>query len=463
MNWWPSKKSVSFLIIAALYSFIACKKGDEVSSQIQPKVEALSALYEDTFRLKTTVVYYDSFQTNNSVRLLVGVHNDPKFGKVTATGFSRFGLRGLFTSFGPNTVLDSVYFEITLGINAQQPPYFYGKRDDSVKVKIYRLTEEIPNETFYAKRAFAFNDLLSETTLKVPVDSVNDERIYVGINRILGEEFLQNQGNFGSVASFQDMFKGIAIVPDANSTAIIGVYNIRMFIVFHNYFGINNLYVKDSTDLPVSFPSNGQAGQNQFIVDRSSSELASLSPDSQNFDSLSTEVFMGKCYIQPNTGIFTKVEFPSLELFKQRVDGKILINKAELVIIPDTSDKANGYNIPFNLYAYELNNARTIKKSSTGASKFLQNELSGIYANNNPLIITYNRTNGNYIFTLTTYLQALLDGNIENNGLLIGGYNNLLFASSGTIPYGTIDRLNFYNQPGQSANIKLRVFYTPYK
>jgi len=467
MNWLQN----STLAIGLVFAFAGCKKGEELSSEIRPRQTDLSSNYKSDFELETHVVNFDSISTNNSSRLLLGKHTDPAFGTVTANAYLRFISEYSGNSFGPNPVADAAYLRFSVGIG-NLSPYFYGSTSEKVKVLVYRNTNEVLNSLYYKEGAVTYNaaDLLG--TVELDRSSFNasvTSFINLELPKSIAQEFVENQSKFISVETFQNYFKGFALISDDANKSVIGIFDLSMVVLFHNYYGLNNLYSSESITIQTRLlPRYPLIAQNQFVVDRTTGDLGGLGE--RTYDAISTTAISNKCYIQPNTGVFTKVEFKSLDNFKDIVkqqfqSSKILINKAELVIKPITDD-SYVYLFPLQLYALELNKDGTVKSTTGQEFQYLQNELSGIFGTQAPLYTSYNSAFNEYRFSLTTYVQAILDGNKENNGLLIGAANEL----SGRVALGSLNRLKFYNDPTymykdakEASKIELRVFYTPYK
>ncbi|MFN0050363.1 MAG: DUF4270 family protein [Cytophagales bacterium] len=491
MNWWQNSTFLRVLIGILAMAMVACKTGNEISGEVNPS-EKLGAFFQDNFKLQTTVVQYDSARTNASFRLLVGKHTDPVFGTVAANAFVQFTNAQNTTNFGPNAVADSIYVLFTIGestvsnsVRIIQSPYFYGSPSNKITFKVYKLTSSINVDTTYYTRnnsvGYDLSNLLGTVSLnndsitdvidalkirynlqKNAIDTIS-RSVKIYLPTYLAEQFVKDQSKFATEAEFKDYFKGLALISDPSNASIIGIYDVQVVLRYHNYFGLNNLYSEGAALLFASFKFDARNAQNQFTVDRSTGNLQTLGQT--DYDSKPTADLGNRCYTQSNTGIFTKVVFGDLAAFQDSVKNtskktKVLVNRAELVIVPDTSDVST-YFLPSQLYAFEMTQSGKVQRDVNGNFQYLQSELNGIFGSASPLYSNFDSFNFQYRFTITAYVQALLDGTKANNGLLIGSANTLTTG----LFLGSLNRLTFLNGATNTASkskIQLKIYYTPY-
>jgi len=118
------------------------------------------------------------------------------------------------------------------------------------------------------------------------------------------------------------------------------------------------------------------------------------------------------------------------------------------------------------LGAYELSASGNIQYDQQEKPQLLQRETTaGIFANTNGFLTSL--SNGEYVFELTAYVQALLDGRKPNYGLMIYGADEFTATLRQNLALMQLNSMLFYNQlPNTSHNrsgIKLEVYYSPYK
>lgn len=453
-----------FSIVGISLIIIGCNTGDKsVSGTIQPKGEVLSTIFRDDFELITSVMLYDTLISNNSQRILIGSYSDSIFGSVKSEAYCQFMNDNPFTNFGPNPKLDSTLLEISftnynlvttaLGAALQ---YSYGQKGGSQTIYFHRLTEDLDAKRNYTTRSeLAYNPIpLGKLTFTNPVNAK------IVIDNALGQEFLDNPDNFTTNASFINFFKGMSIVNGFSNTSIWGIASLNLILKYHNYYALNNLKVNETSTF--SLTKEPTAKFSQITPDRNNGSLTLLS---KSYDTLSSTQTQKACYIQSNTGIGTIVKFPFLDALRQSVNGKILVDRSQLVIKPEINQ--NFAPAPF-LIAYELNSAGTIRKNN-GVNVALQ-EQNNIFGFANPQLIRYDVQNSRYVIELTTYMQALIDKNElkPNNGLLLLGFNDRVQIggqnnSTVNLFYSNINRTIFYNDKNSMSNIKLNMHYSPYQ
>jgi hypothetical protein len=472
MSWWQAK---AIYIIIFLGLLQACKNGDEqVSGAIQPKTNNFGAFYTDSFSLNTAIVRYDSVVANSSPTLLIGSYKDDYFGTISADACGKFQLSSYSSNFGPNTVADSIKLAFFVGSTSGSgfsydstvigvgPAYVLGDRIHEQKFGVYRLNQildDYGNPYYYNTDKINFDATEELGNFKISgsnyTQSVN--YTFVKLKTSLAKEFVDNAGSFSSQESFQSFFKGIYIKSDPTNTGLWAINNVFLRFYFHNYYVLNTLPVRDSIDIGLSNINSSKATYSRFSsLNYERSSLANLSSLSSNYVSIQTSKTNSLCYIQNNGGIFTKVEFPTLLAFKNKWNKKIMINRAELVIIPELDDSSS-FPIPTNLFAYELNADRTIKKHNYSVAPLnnqtLQNEFYGIFGPFNTQYASYNPSKKSYTFIITSYVQALLDGTKANYGLMLAAANT--YSKD-------LNRILFYNSK-QKRNIKLLLYYSAYE
>ena len=144
-------------------------------------------------------------------------------------------------------------------------------------------------------------------------------------------------------------------------------------------------------------------------------------------------------FVQSMAGVRTKIEFPYLMNWVN--DGLIGVNKAELLINVDTSDATynkDTFAVPAALILFGINDDGTtfaIPDAFEGATYF-----GG----------TYNSTTVQYHFNIARYIQQVLDGKRNNNGLY-------LLASNGAV---NANRVVLGGATSTTRPMKLNLTYT---
>jgi hypothetical protein len=141
----------------------------------------------------------------------------------------------------------------------------------------------------------------------------------------------------------------------------------------------------------------------------------------QIFNTTSNQI-QEKSYLQTTGGLKVKLQIPYLKNLKQKL-GNIAINKAELVIIPDTNYLTD---IPSRLVVSKI--------AANGTSLVIPDQIT----DNDYIDGYYNSKEKRYKLNITRYIQSIIDGNSDyglnliilgnavsvNNLIIIGNQNN---------------------------------------
>ena len=178
-------------------------------------------------------------------------------------------------------------------------------------------------------------------------------------------------------------------------------------------------------------------------------------------------------YLQALAGLKNKISFPFLKNFvansKKPENGgspntKIIVNKAELVV-----DLSNGSDVlPFSaaqrlsLYRYDIagqranvpDNDNSIQGSYNGDPRALGSEvLFGGY---------FDSVNRRYLFTITSYIQDLLDGKTEDYGTFLAPSSLTEYNVNPSVTSAARAVINKFKYPRSAGDktLKLNIYYT---
>lgn len=491
VNW--LKDNLSIIGFSCIV-FFACTRGsDEVNKTVRPDSQQFTTKVTDTFTVKTSTILFDSSISNNSFRSLIGSYYNSDFGKVTSEAYLQFLPETFKNTLGPNPKFDSLFLELNFSNSLFAPGnvlYSYGLKSESQKFLIKRITEEmLSNQFFYNDKkyivengniigAFSISENIISNNVIVNTLTGNVTQIKVTLDSELGQELVDASGSFlfANQANFFAKFKGLYIQSLSGNTCIWGIQSAKIILKYHNYFAANDLKVSDVYNLKLT---SIRSQVRNLTTDRSTSALAGLT---KNYDEISGT----DCYVQANTGVCTKISFPSLLDFKKRVGvEKLVVNRAELEITPDLSN-AGAYPVPTNLFFYEFDKDGKCKKTSAGLPSIKTANSEGEIAPGS-YFLSYNSTANNYIVkrdnsddgaarplvqtaNITRFVQSILDGNTDPNESLVLASDGRTFYPvtldrSGIRQYVSTENYAEVNQLKFKSNkegIKLRIFYTAY-
>jgi hypothetical protein len=443
------KLSATFFM--SLIVMTSCKK-EETTIGDNLITDDLDIIKTDTFTLITYSEEVDSMSSDETSVNLLGAYNDPVFGGVDCGIVTQLRLSSSNPLFSAN-IADVIVDSVVLGLD-YTGMNFYGPLDD-ITVEVYEITDDLIREdqdyyTFTTVNTTGVNHVLAGTEVETPNFLsdvvVGDDTLsaHMRINldpTTIGDALVQinGAGDMATDEQFVSAFKGLYIKVDPTSLGP-GQGSIL-------YFGLENslskvtLYFHETSDpTPREYDFNinsSSARFNKITYDRTGTEVEAALADK----SLGQEKF----YMQAGS-IWSVVEFPyltDLNLDSLGNPDKKIINRAELVL--PVQDFGSDYFDPsVNLFI-----ARVIDKNTSDFT--LDYNLNQTLAGNT---VVYDQSDREYRFSMTLEVQAILNGEVENNGFRI--YAPSFFASS-------VERVIFN---GPNANLKdkarLEITYTDY-
>ncbi|OIN58397.1 hypothetical protein BLX24_15510 [Arsenicibacter rosenii] len=454
------------LFAGSIVALAACQEPKEIG--LDP-TSPVGVFYTDTLTINRSTILFDSVRTNKAASLLVGRYTDPVFGPVTASAFTQLSLGSQFI------VQDSLKVDIPAGqivhdstflyLQYTYAPVYGGDTLQTHEVSVHRLTEDISrtkNYNYTSSIAYSPQPLgklafkptpVTSAYVKIPMDAAFGKEIVAVANKDAGK----------ADSIFQQSVKGLALIPGANNPSVLafnpmgtsGAYTSVLQVYYH----IQGKTTALSQTLMVSM---AQGRFNRIVPTRAGTLLSTLKAG-QATSSVETK---GQTFVQPGTGVTTKIEIPGLSDLKKR---RVAINRADLVITPVAAPSTQ-LNLPPYLALAEVNAQNQLLRYQTtdfvqfvpvATSVFNRTASSWYY----PQVSGYNTRNKSYTFDMTGYFQTIMSGLTPNNGLLLmtPSTGNLVDVSTGVAsnlaPYYLNDRLWRMILDGK-ASVKVIVFYT---
>ncbi len=304
----------------------------------------------DTFRVTVETVRIDTPSTKNLPHLLIGEYNDPTFGNVNATSFSQLAL--VYTNltddlnadtlfFGSDAVFDSVSFYLNsdfyLGDTTLNPVLSFS---------VYHLSETIDSTKAHDYK-YTSPKLGMESTPLVTFDQFHFNQSSTGKVSFYGSDAAQVASTFSayegtSRQDFLTKFNGLAFVPNAGNTYMLGVRagsasSFSISLYFHNVsdaslkyytFAILNnstdtSYCQRFTALDHTPPQHGQP-------------MASFPPGIASVSS-SDPTMLNMGFMNDMLGIRTRISFPTIPAFLEQIKGQYNLLEASIIIPPADS------------------------------------------------------------------------------------------------------------------------------
>lgn len=366
----------------------------------------------DTVTLTTKTLRENPLSAKNLENAILGSMDDDDFGKSSASFYTHVTLPSNNVSFDDNLTFDSLV--LTLDYSGS-----YGNIEKGQDIEIYQMIEKIRDDKNYESDA-TFNTNQQQVLKRVSnftpdlQDSVTIDgetkpghmRIKLNQTNFIGQNFIRRvEQGFSSKADFNSYLEGFFVTVDTTSGFGEGV----------TYFNLASpqskltLYYKDgnNNNQTFNFVINDSTNWVNHYTHNYSNTLAGRIIDNESPDSL--------MMVQAMSGLQGKINFPYLNEL-----GDILVNEAELVISVTEENKT--YPAPKQM------NALRIDTTLQNTFVFIGDQFTAT----NSLGAKVKR----YKFTIEDYLQSVINGQIDNDGIVLRPFPNNAIADRAIIGGG---------------------------
>jgi hypothetical protein len=445
-------------LLIGLFLFASCKSSNTIGLDVDPAT-AIKGTLVDSVTVDTKTVNDEPASTATLLRYPLGFLNDPQLGTTEASLAMSVNLPSTKYSFGTSPTIDSAV--LVLPYSTQ----FYGDSTSTYSVDVHQLTTDISEQTSFKSNhewpydattlAGNYTGTIKPTTPFKVTDVVSGKadtlrKVAAQMRIKLDPSFISNTilkdtSMLRNNAFFTGAFKGLHVSVNKDKTT--GTGGIAFFTMsgtdsrLEIYYKKQNATTSSARDtVEVNFPITTSSNPVAATVKHSYS--TNISTQLAN-DTVQYPV----TYLQGLAGLRNKVSFPYLSNFIKTLGGKIVINKAELVV-----DLSSGTDVsPFvpaprlALYTYDIAGLRAnIKDNATPASS----TYGGFY----------DATTKNYTFIVTSYLQDLIDGKATDYGTFISTSSPTEFDLT---PPVTSAARSIIGSFGSTTNkVKLNIYYT---
>ncbi|RDC65875.1 DUF4270 family protein [Adhaeribacter pallidiroseus] len=468
MNWLIKLKRPALFVLSVI-TFFSCDDSNTLGTSYEGN--PVDASFTDSVSVTaSTVLANDSIVGYRNGNLLVGKFTTEKLGTTTAQSYLPIGPTGGSISANngsPDSVVlmldyDEYYGDTTqnysievreLGTTFRSDATYYTNNNNSLEA----LPSLIGSLTFVPKpkrtnSKTSSSGVVTKTSVPVRMKLSNE----LG-QRILGLP----STTLSSTAEFAKIFKGIVLSPGPNTKSALGFAPDADSTYLRIYYTSTD-NKKQKYDLNIS---GGNDRLNEISHDFAGSALTSLNKAG---DSISSVAAGNEAYLQESTGIVTKITFPYLNRFREKLNtNDVAVNRAELII--PVKDNPNYLPSPA-AYLVETNKTNRILKSNRLPRVVIEDPLettsrgeSGTQA----AAIRYNKDKKAYIVNVTKYVQDVIYQRQSASGKLLS--NSLLLvptSRTGSLdPRGStvLEATGLYSsilQTGGTNNIKLRLYFS---
>jgi hypothetical protein len=431
-------RTASGLLFGAALMLFGCESPSEVGLELNPN-ENNVGVYEEVFTLPSSVILFDSLNTTNDSRLLVGRFKDPFFGDITTKSFSQVSRNGEVVAINDKGVVDSIMFDFELS-------YLYGEYTSVFQtINVYQLSDTLySGVSYYSDDSTEYLSRTPAASKKFFYSPTRDTVIRIKATPAWASNFFSIVRDGTSASELENQIKGFALIPGKDNTLIFGFHpeNSKVNVHYH---------VPDGADSLVYTLNFNTTRYNGITADRAGTELEALIKRSDEFIPPS-----GDMYVQGGTGIYTKL---SLRPFRKFVDslGNIIINRAEIRLGAIDELTSVDYRIkPPNSFKYIFADSTNkiiganIELATRIANHVVLTDVSyGNPSSPRALFPLYDSASRSYSGTPTFFFQRLRDSIFNTNDLII---------YPGTISTNDVTSLSRFVVPKDS--IQLKIYYT---
>ncbi|MBW1294111.1 DUF4270 family protein [Aquimarina litoralis] len=288
----------------------------------------------DTFSVELSTFKFDSINTSNSNRLLLGQYHDDVFGIIRASNY--FELTPSDYSLPDDAELDSI--AMILGYDR----YFYSDTTRICQVNIHVLTDDVipEDDVFYNTSVLPFESIPIVSRSYSP-KPFKEDSLHVSLPRDFGQNIFDKikDGDIEDDEELRRNFKGFSLQPGENDNASIVGFSknqentyLRFFYTVPGEFGDDeetfDLFIDPATISPTSFNNIKSNVSNTFLDSLVDQEINASSDDTNN-----------RSYIQAGVGYVTRIQFPSIhKIYDIPGTGTILNATLQIKPPPQTFD-----------------------------------------------------------------------------------------------------------------------------
>ncbi|RAJ87658.1 uncharacterized protein DUF4270 [Chitinophaga dinghuensis] len=420
------------LLIAALSS---CQKAGFTYDNIIGTDQNTDYILSDTLTVQMKNIQYDSVPTSGAGNAIVGQNTDPLFGNISADTY--------FQIAAPPT-LDIPEFGAAYDSMVMiMKPNGYAVGDTTIPqdFRISRVIQTIQPATNYYN-IYNNNTFKTETT---PIGSFTgiirpktDNVIRVPMSDALGAQLFEmirsKSADISTSATWLEFFKGMNIQAGPLSKSVTGYLANDSSLYMRLYYHANEMI---TTVKYVDFRMTAPNLQfNHVAYNRSGTAISPLSPTAPTLPTTSTN---NTAYMQPITGLVTRIDIPYLKSLLQL--GKYFQLMKVLLTVEPIRGSYTNYRLPPRLALCHMDANNNITDTLSYGALVIDNMFNEH---------TY------YQYDITSYCQTEL----STTGYTTRG---LALTPSSSDGKTTLDRLVLGDQQNGNNKLKIQVYYILYK
>lgn len=338
---------ISVLYIVCLFAIICCKSNGiiNIGQRTEFNIQRI-----DTIAVDISTVYVDSQAVTQPDRLLVGGYSHPA-GYLRSTSYFKIEPTN-FQSDGRLFYYENSFQYDSLVLVLPNNGYWYGDTTKPFNLSVHYLKVPFYPKTgdkFYTTTTLGFNEdkLASARYL---FESGNRQDFRLRMSDSLGQYLFDLNANedyrISSILDFQNLFNGLAIVPNTQNQCVLGFSLPNLYIYYHDRNNPENL-------LTYQFKCpNASSCFNSVRTSKLNKGFNSLKYNYETLESKDSDQF---ACLSTNGEYLIQFKIPTLDGLKERFKNMI-ISKAYIKIKPKVSTYGNHFYLPSNLRLFESDN-----------------------------------------------------------------------------------------------------------
>ncbi len=396
---WRKGASLSATFLFCLLVSVACKKKENTLGKNNiDQNDLLQSATTDTFSLVTFSYLSDSIISDNPPFGVLGSYNDPVFGRYNAEIYTQIRLSGANPEFGDisGIVVDSFVLALEyVGANS-----FYGEIGDQT-IEVFELGEDLHiDSTYYSKDIKALTGLdlvvpgmevleMNASYLTVVDNDTIDPQLRIHLNTAKADAFIAEADAgtaFSDNDAFINYFKGLLIKTNnfGQSSGQGGAF----------YFNMTD----PATKLTIYYTQDGEQKEYDFLINSSCADFNHVDIDNSMTDveTVINDTIPGQeTFYAQSFGSRAVVQIPGLD----NIPNNAIVHTATL-FLPTQYQSGTKYAPGFDV---------SIAITETGGDSQLFGYGTAPYS-------AYTK---GFEIDLRTYVQGLINNQLENNGLII--------------------------------------------
>jgi len=469
-------------LLIGLFLFASCKSTNTIGFEPDPG-DKIEGTLEDGLIVNTTTETDEPVNTIGAARYPLGfINGDPIFGNTEGSIVMSVTLPSDGYSFGTDAIVDSAV--LVLPYSTQ----FYGDTTSSTYAfQVKQLSSDLSlQKSFLSNRDWAvastsqgsfegklqpktpvkISDIVSGAadTLKTVVPQLRIKLLNSFVqNNILNLDSATRSNN----SKFRAAFKGLQVSVDKTKSTGKGG------IAFFGFSGADaniEIYYKKQKASTSTLKDTVSV---KFPISTANTPVAATikhdytgTPVKVQLDAPTPASPYPVSYLHAMAGIRSKISFPDLKDFVTRIkagnsNAKLIVNRAELVVNLNNGTDVAPFTAAQRLALYKLDIAGQRKNiPDNDAPSATGGEIHRYAGSEAAFGGFYDSTNKRYIFTVTAYIQDLIDGKTEDYGTYLAPSSLTEYNLTPSISSAARSVINSRAPGTGQKGIKLNIYYS---